>query len=247
MICCIAGMHRSGTSLAAGWLAHCGLALSAERWIEADISNPTGYYEDLDFVRLHAGHLRNLRRASWGWKLTTDHFLSFEPQELAAAQNMVAARNLAYAQWGWKDPRSTLFLLQWKKLLPDLKVILIWRPCAEVVASLVIRGWLQRKRHLLIDPVSAIRLWRSYNQLICTYQQRYPQDTALFALTGFTQNPAKTLHQLNDRLGLKLVPAPFHALFDPQRLHPPSPAWQLLCSLGGCEQLEERLTQVSVA
>ena len=46
----IAGMHRSGTSLAASLLQSAGLDVG-ERLMEGNWSNPRGHFEDLDFVK----------------------------------------------------------------------------------------------------------------------------------------------------------------------------------------------------
>ena len=49
MILTIAGMHRSGTSLAASWLQGCGLVIDNGNLIPPHPDNPKGFFEDRDF------------------------------------------------------------------------------------------------------------------------------------------------------------------------------------------------------
>lgn len=247
MIGCIAGMHRSGTSLMAQWLAQAGLPLTVGGTIAPDISNPHGYYEDPDFVRLHAAHLRGLRRRSFGWNYAPADFLHFDAGEQARAQAMIAARHALHPGWGWKDPRATLFLPDWKKLLPPLKVIIVWRPCAEVVSSLVTRGFRQRRHHLLIGPVQAIRLWKAHNRLACDYQARFPDDTLVVDACQLPDTWKVVHQQLTTQLGLSLSPVPVNQLFDPKLLHRQNSGWlQRLCVLLGSGPIASRLRVLSV-
>lgn len=94
----------------AQWLDRAGLPLATGGTIASDISNPQGYYEDLDFVRLHAAHLRGIKHWSFGWNYGPSDFLHFDGGELAHAQAMIATRNKDHTGWGWKDPRTTPFL-----------------------------------------------------------------------------------------------------------------------------------------
>ena len=66
-------MHRSGTSMLASWLHHCGLNL-CERLLGSGVGNLRGHFEDWDFielteqmlkqVRIRSGGLRNIKKAS---------------------------------------------------------------------------------------------------------------------------------------------------------------------------------------
>jgi len=60
-IFCIAGMHRSGSSLFANWLHESGIFIGYELY-GAESSNQRGHYEDMEFLNLHKKdlHLKNL-------------------------------------------------------------------------------------------------------------------------------------------------------------------------------------------
>jgi len=245
MICCIAGMHRSGTSFVAQWLAQAGLPLAIGGSIRPDISNPAGYYEDLDFVRLHAAHLHRNLRFSHGWRCAPRQFLRLTLAERKQAQELATLRSVTHAHWGWKDPRTTLFLTEWKEIIPDLKVILTWRPCADVVASLVARGFQQRRLHLLIDPVSAIRMWQMYNSLACEYAAQFPADTIV--------RPVVQFDTWRESVGARLAAWSAGVLFaasEPDMQTAPHPrqassSLASLCRLMGCARLEARLQLLS--
>lgn len=246
MICCIAGMHRSGTSFLARWLATSGLPLTTGGDIRPDISNPDGYFEDLDFVRLHRGHLRRVNAFSAGWKLAPKGFLHFTADEAQCATRLVHERSAVHSTWGWKDPRTTLFLLNWKELIPRLKVIIVWRPCADVAHSLVRRWLRQRRPHLLIMPASAIRLWQAYNRLAIAYAVRFPEETLLIPSFQFPAIEQSLQEVLAVRFGLNLNASPAVELFNTNMLGQ-APTWlRRLSSALGADEIEARLSEVSL-
>lgn len=214
--------------------------------IQPDVSNQRGYFEDLDFVRLHARHLRRTQRFSSGWKSATKDFLRFTADEAVSAMRLVDNRNAAYPAWGWKDPRTTLFLMNWKELIPRLKVIIVWRPCADVVYSLVVRGLKQRRSHLLITPVSAIRLWQAHNWLALQYALRFPEETIVIPAIHFPAIDRSLQDALAVRFGWNLDASPMTDLFSTRMLGQ-APVWlRWLSSALGCEEMEERLSAASL-
>src|SRR5947199_6137561 len=67
----LAGMHRSGTSLVASWLARAGVDLGRDL-LPADAGNPTGYFEALSFLDLDRRMLlaatpEEPGHRDWGW------------------------------------------------------------------------------------------------------------------------------------------------------------------------------------
>jgi hypothetical protein len=249
MIVCITGMHRSGTSLAAQWLALAGLPLTIGGDIAPDISNPRGYYEDLDFVRLHAAHLRRINRFSFGWNMTPANFLHFNETERARMRAIIAARHIRYPVWGWKDPRTTLFLDDWKTLIPALKVMIIWRPCAMVVASLLSRGIKQCRHHLLLGPLAAIRLWKAHNRLACDFADRYPDDVIILSIDQIIAQSQVVLRHINHLFGTTLRDTPIGSFYKPDMLnrHRPPAVLSYLCARSGSKKLEDRLASKSLA
>lgn len=141
----ILGMHRSGTSLLASWLAASGLALGDELLGEG-VGNDRGHFEDLDFLRLHERILRDNGIRCGGLRQTAP--LHIAPERHAAMATLVAQKNAAHAQWGWKEPRTCLFVKEYEALLPAASYLIVYRHYAQVVDSLIRRDLKKRQRKL---------------------------------------------------------------------------------------------------
>jgi hypothetical protein len=176
---CIAGMHRSGTSLVARLLRHCGLDLGPEdQLMRPQPDNPEGFFENLPLVALNDAVLAEL---GGGWDLPPD----VEPSawlELAARWRERALAVLGPLQrgepWGWKDPRNSLTLPFWQCLLPGLRPVICLRHPREVHRSLHRRG--------SSSEAFSLNLWRRYygsllecttaEQRLVTHYQSYFAD-----------------------------------------------------------------------
>lgn len=139
---CIAGMHRSGTSLVAHLLQVCGVYLGDDRdLVPASPANPDGYWEHRQFVALNEDLLAILG-GDWGKPATIPEPSSTKWSEDAhLVQLRERAESLGsgfagHKAWGWKDPRNGLTLPFWFNQFPDLKVVVCVRHPLEVAASL---------------------------------------------------------------------------------------------------------------
>ena len=126
---CVAGMHRSGTSLFARTLGLCGLYLGDEiDMAPAALDNPEGYWENVHFLSLNDRILASL---GGGWDLPPAAAPGWENfPEIVAYQ--VEARSTIQKlarrpHWGWKDPRTSLTMPFWRQLVPNLKVVICLR------------------------------------------------------------------------------------------------------------------------
>lgn len=217
-VLCLAGMHRSGTSLTASWLENCGLRIHNGNVIEASTGNDKGHFEDKDFVDLHSLVIKRLEPKSLGWKIDVDHFLNFKNNQLVKAKKLVDIRNEQYLVWGWKDPRTTLFLEQWQEIIPNLKVVIVWRPCSEVVLSLVERSQKALNPILKIKIIEAVKLWNTYNQRLCDYKQKNPKNTLVFKLNDIIDRNELVLEEINKKLNLDLNYYPIKNIYSEQML-----------------------------
>ncbi len=127
----ILGMHRSGTTLTAGWLQQCGLSIG-ERLSYPWSPRPEGLYEDKDFVELHKEMLRRNRATHL---LIGPLSLQTDERDRRQALALIEARR-GLPNWGWKDPRTALFLPFWHELLPSARYLMVYRHYAQVVDSL---------------------------------------------------------------------------------------------------------------
>ncbi|NIW80243.1 MAG: sulfotransferase family protein, partial [Calditrichae bacterium] len=154
---CIAGMHRSGTSMVSRVLNLAGLYLGADEKIMPPApENQEGFWEHLDIVAINEEVLASIG-AAW------DFIPEFESGwETADALNSLYERAREILQpfekqefWGWKDPRNSITLPFWKHLLPDVKVILCVRHPLEVAQSLRSRNG--------SSIIFGLNLWYQYN------------------------------------------------------------------------------------
>ncbi len=224
-VLCIAGMHRSGTSLTASWLKKCGLNVDAGSVVAPSPWNSKGHFEDRDLVRLHEDAINALKPKAQGWKLYQAKHLSFQEPQLRRAKELISSRSQISGAWGWKDPRATHFLQQWKELIPGLRALIVWRPAASVVASLVKRAVEKRatgKPNILqIGTINAVRLWLSHNRLLHEFQQRYPNDTVLLPLTVLSRRDRDVVNLIRERLAIDLDYVPFDSVFEQRLLSDP--------------------------
>lgn len=240
-------MHRSGTSLTASWLQLCGLRLDDGRVWGSSAGNPRGHFEDKDFVDLHDKAIKQRGKATHGWKIRSGNFLSFVYQEQCRAKSLVEQRSGKYSQWGWKDPRTVLFLQDWKTIIPDMKALLIWRPCSEVVDSLVRRSRKTEQLHLKAGLLESVQMWLHYNDKVCKYKKQNRRDTVLLSLDCLLEQDHRAFELIKKRFDLDLVYHPLAELYDPKLLHRrrSSMLIRFVCGCYRATVLEKRLSNLS--
>ena len=183
----ITGMHRSGTSLTTSLLENAGVDIG-DRLMGADTGNSKGHFEDLDFVEFHQNVLQSQGISVAGW--TEYNSIEVQPQYVATAKELISARQ-DKSIWGWKDPRTTLFLNFWSKLIPEAKYLFVYRSPWEVVDSLFRRGDVIFRK----NPNFAVRQWCNYNQSILDFYQNN-QERCLLVELGSVVRDSNTLIDL---------------------------------------------------
>lgn len=179
---CIAGMHRSGTSMIARLLNRCGVWLGPERdLLPAAPDNPEGFWEHPRFLAVNELLLVTLG-GTWA------HPPQFVPGWAASAHFvpiLTAARALAgtfpsAATWGWKDPVNSLTLPFWRLAVPDLSVVVCVRHPLDVAASLSERHGCSEREGLELWRRYAERLLfdRGSERLVVTHYDAYFEDGA---------------------------------------------------------------------
>jgi len=192
---CIAGMHRSGTSLLAKLLMRLGLDLGDEATlIPSDPEdNPDGYFEQAAFVALDdellamlGGHVSAPAPVAPGWEREP----RFAESRLRAAA--LVGETFARSPWGFKDPRAALVLPFWRAVVPGLRVIVCVRNPAEVAASMLrrhadpgwdhwMRMWLRHTAEALTGSAGAERIVVHYDDLVAE-PERVLRRAGAFAL-----------------------------------------------------------------
>lgn len=170
---CVLGMSRTGTSLTTRVLSIAGVYLGPEEeLLQKDLrqlagegeavlarareTNPQGFWEHYRMMRLNERILRRLG-GNWrqpphlpaGWEASEE--LDPEREE---ARDLLEESFAGHVLWGWKDPRNSLTLPFWQRLLPDMHYVICLRNPLDVASSL------QRRDGLSIEQ--GISLWSTY-------------------------------------------------------------------------------------
>jgi hypothetical protein len=163
----VVGMHRSGTSATTRALNLLGLDLGDPDGLfdALEWDNAAGYWEQRSIVAIDDDILTALDAGVWqphlpaGWE-RSPAVVPFEQRARDALEALFAGRRL----WGWKDPRATLTLPFWRRVVPDLRCVICVRDPLEVRASLQRRAALNPTPiRFPDDPSTLDALWLSYN------------------------------------------------------------------------------------
>jgi hypothetical protein len=160
---CVMGMGRSGTSLTTALIGLLGVSLGpTERMLEpVQHDNARGYWEQSEIYEINkeilamfGGSWESPPELSQGWERSP-----------ALAEIRDRASNLladlfgaCQGRWAWKDPRASVTLPFWRRLIGEMDFVLCIRNPAEVAASLARRGGDKS------DFDSSISLWLHYVQ-----------------------------------------------------------------------------------
>ena len=184
-IVCIAGMHRSGTSMVTRLLNLCGVYLgNASDLLPPDPDNLEGYWENGQFMSLNDEILSAL---GGGWDYPpvvydlweqSKRFSDIQDRALKTIQSFSDQEH-----WGWKDPRNSLTLPFWRELIPSMKVVICLRNPYEVVNSLIKRNY--------FSPALGFNLWLEYNQRILTHIE--PKNRIITHYDSYFQDPYSEL------------------------------------------------------
>ncbi len=211
----VTGMHRSGTSAAAGTLTYFGVSTTLkEDLIPSDEGNRTGYFESRLLALLNDSVLEALG-GSWEappesisgcWLAECTKQIcasSRNSQRLQLAlRTALAAVTTGASVEVWKDPRLSLLLSGWRKVIGrKIVMVIVFREPIETARSLF------RRDGMPIDQ--GLALWETYNRklltqiepaeaLFCRYSAMVTEPDAWTAQIGsfFSRNGIRTPDQL---------------------------------------------------
>jgi GT2 family glycosyltransferase len=135
----------------------CGLYLGPKNELmPAQPDNPDGFWEHLGFVVVNDELLSELGGA-WDLPPKSDESLANKRLDPLRIKARILIESFGSAPvWGWKDPRNSLTLPFWQKLLPGLKTLIVVRNPLEVAHSM-------RQRNGTSYSFG-LRLWEIYNR-----------------------------------------------------------------------------------
>ncbi|HEY7002121.1 MAG TPA: glycosyltransferase [Candidatus Udaeobacter sp.] len=190
---CIAGAHRSGTSMLTRLLHACGLYLGPkDELMPPQADNPDGFWEHLGFVALNDELLNQLGGA---WDLppkSDENFTHARLDPLRMKARLLIERFNSERLWGWKDPRNSLTLPFWQRLLPGVKTLIVVRNPLEVAYSMKERNGTSYS--------FGLRLWELYNRrLLDTASEQHRLVTHY---DSFFENAETELQRIANFIGL---------------------------------------------
>lgn len=126
MIYVVLGMHKSGTTLVSRMLHDAGIAM-----VEA--ADPTVGYDQRNTWEREATKRINheLLDSSGAFSLAPLARRAPAPATLDRMRSLVSACSRLHADWGFKDPRSCLTYDCWADVLPEHRVVAVYRQPAE--------------------------------------------------------------------------------------------------------------------
>jgi hypothetical protein len=204
----VVGMHRSGTSLVSRILNLLGAHLGPEEdLMPAKPDNPTGFWESLTVTQLHddlvaflGGRWDRPPVLAEGWEASPalDPFVE-------RIRDVVLSHYAGARLAVWKDPRGSLFLPLWRRVVPIQGTVLCVRDPDAVAASLaardglgaehcaalwlryVVAAWQADAGHLLVRFEDAAHPRELAGRLADFVGAPPPDEATLVAVDGFVQ------------------------------------------------------------
>ena len=159
----VLGMHRSGTSLLAGSLEAAGLHLGEVN--QAAPFNPKGNRENESIRDFHDDLLA---RHGAAWNTPPKRQIRWRQLDNDRALSLVDPYLRDGVPWGFKDPRTLWMVEGWLRLLPNARIIGVFRHPLLVVRSLAARSG-----DLAIETDAALRLWCAYNSELLRLHRKF--------------------------------------------------------------------------
>lgn len=199
----ISGMHRSGTSLLAAYLQKCGLDIGSSLLGPAP-DNKKGYFEDAEFVSFNKRLLARNRTS-----MLLPREINLNSNEVNELHKLTEKEK--NQPWGWKDPRNTIFLEHYEKLIPTANYVFIFRHPYLTVDSLIRRS---TDREIRICPLIAAHAYLWYNTKILNFVSNHRGRCVVVQLKDFVGNPKKLIIKMNEKFGLKLKPRNLEGIYE---------------------------------
>ena len=193
--------------MVANYLQQCGVDIGGTLH-PGDVGNPKGYYEDIDFLKFHQNLL-----SFYGLSIfpTDEAQLPREiPEKFRLRAREIVKKKGQSPVWGWKEPRTTLFLEFWQKMIPNMNVLFLLRHPVSVVDSLLRRG---TDPMIMERPAIAFESWCLYNQRISQFYCNNQTSCFLVDINDFVKNPSVAVSQLFLKLRINLPVRDFDTVY----------------------------------
>jgi hypothetical protein len=189
----VLGMHRSGTSVVAQVLNALGIyAGRPDEFAQADMFNPTGYWEHKEVLELNNEILATLG-ASWIDPSRADVSRLSDDRRavyVARARQIVDRSLQGRGPFLLKDPRMALLFPLWREALQNAICVIAWRAPMAVARSLATRD----KQPLLVS----VAVWEHYTRTLLRHSEGCPR--VLVSYGDLIAEPARVTGELHAAL-----------------------------------------------
>jgi hypothetical protein len=197
VIVVVLGMHKSGTTLVASMLHHAGVPM-------LDAGQEVVAYDAGGFYERASTHEVNLALLD---ALPDDALHVHPPANLEVAPALHAhmegiVAGLDGLDWGFKDPRTALTYAAWEAVLPEHKVIAIYRPVHDLWPRFRETG-LRRAPGNPARAVRLVRRWREHNAAILQVVGRAGADAIVLSYDALMTD-REEVDRLAEFVGLPL-------------------------------------------
>ena len=157
-----------------------------------------------------------LKKSGAAWRRPPDGQIRWHPADEERGKSLVGPYLHAARPWGFKDPRTVWTVEGWLRLLPDARMVGVFRH-----PSLVVRSLVARSARRAIGPDEALRLWCAYNSELMRLQRRYRFPMFHFStVEAFGEDFVAPLTSFARSVGLA---GPLDRFFDRQLVNQISP------------------------
>ena len=214
----IVGPPRSGTSLTSDIFARQNY-FTGNPVMEGDDYNPFGYYEAEDVIEANVGVFQAAGFAhhnTWKFDAITDAQIAalneLQPRDV---DRELLARWNQHSPWMWKDPRFSISLGYWAKLLDwnSTGVILTLREAEDVYWSWRRKGWCEAGKEAHDAAIARIEQHASTAKEIV---ERLGLPHIAIEYSEYKQCPEDVAARISEFVGLNLTVADlnFHSELD---------------------------------
>ncbi|HWV22858.1 MAG TPA: sulfotransferase [Thermomicrobiales bacterium] len=194
MIYVVLGMHKSGTSLVSETLHHSGISMVEPE----DIEGASGYDDGNKHERHEVFDINNEILGSHGVEsidILPPRALRVTPALRRRMTDLVGRLSSSYADWGFKDPRLCFTYPVWEQVLPEHRVIGVYRPLHELAfryradrslrrAFRLVRAWRDNNERMIEHLAKLERPW-----ILVHYGRLMEGDTELRRIEAFVGRP----------------------------------------------------------
>jgi hypothetical protein len=202
----VLGAPRSGTSMTAGILNLLGVSMGNVRL--PDPLNPTGYFEDREFLALADDVFSAAMPGAHGFRLPSPEAFGlvrgrFDERihELTTRRMRECAGNI----WGWKACGVSLFADEFLPFTPDPHIVVVLRNPASVARSIVRYVRHDKKKHMYeeLSLVEALQVVAQYERSVYSFIERHPElPRAVLAYEEVLADPEATVRSLSSFLDI---------------------------------------------